>query len=71
MPSRRSKTVTSPKDIEYLLNIKEKDITTTFIMNTFGEFDNGQRFRPYDIVEIPANSYGPEIYHYSRNLGVQ
>lgn len=60
MPSRRSKTVTSPKDIEYLLNIKEKDITTTFIMNTFGEFDNGQRFRPYDIVEIPANSYGPE-----------
>ena len=60
MPFRRSKTVISPKDIEYLLNIKEKDITTAFIMNTFGEFDNGQRFRPYDIVEIPANSYGPE-----------
>lgn len=60
MPSRHSKTVTSPKDIEYLVNIKEKDITTSFIMETFGEFDTGQRFRPYDLIEIPANSYGPE-----------
>ena len=60
MPSRHSKTVTSPKDIEYLVNIKEKDITTSFIMETFGEFDTGQRFRPYDLIEIPANSYGSE-----------
>ena len=60
MPSRHSKTITSPKDIEYLLSITEKDITTTFIMETFGEFDDRQRFRPYDIIEIPENSYGPE-----------
>lgn len=60
MPSRYSKTVTSQKDIEYLINITEKDITTTFIMETFGEFDNGQRFRPYDLIEIPADSYGPK-----------
>lgn len=60
MPSRQSKTVISPKDIEYLVSITEKDITTTFIMETFGEFDTGQRFRPYDLVEMPANSYGPE-----------
>lgn len=60
MPSRTSKTITSPKDIEYVANISEKDITTTFIMETFGQFDNGQRFRPYDIIEIPPNSYGPE-----------
>jgi hypothetical protein len=58
--SRKSKKITSPKDIEYLVNIKEKDITTSFIMDTFGEFETGQRFRPYDIIEIPANSYGPE-----------
>lgn len=60
MSSRKSKRITSPKDIEYLVNIKEKDITTSFIMDTFGEFETGQRFRPYDIIEIPANSYGPE-----------
>ena len=60
MSSRKSKRITSPKDIEYLVNIREKDITTSFIMDTFGEFETGQRFRPYDIIEIPANSYGPE-----------
>lgn len=60
MSSRKSKKITSSKDIEYLVNIKEKDITTSFIMDTFGEFETGQRFRPYDIIEIPANSYGPE-----------
>lgn len=60
MSSRKSKKITSPKDIEYLVNIKEKDITTSFIMDTFGEFETGQRFRPYNIIEIPANSYGPE-----------
>ena len=60
MSSRRSKTVTSPKDIEYLMSITEKDITTTFIMELFGEFKSGQRFHPYDIITIPAGSYGPD-----------
>lgn len=62
MSSRRSKTVTSPKDIEYLVSITEKDITTTFIMELFGEFKSGQRFHPYDIITIPAGSYGPDKY---------
>ena len=60
MASRRSKTITSPKDIEYLVSIKEKDITTTLIMELFGEFESGRRFNPYDIVTIPKGSYGPE-----------
>lgn len=58
--TRKSKTVTSKEDIEYLVGLREKDITTSFIMQNFGEFDGGQKFRPYDIVEIPAGSYGPE-----------
>lgn len=60
MASRRSKTITSPKDIEYLVSIKEKDITTTLIMELFGEFESGRRFNPYDIVTIPKGSYGPD-----------
>ena len=60
MSSRRSKTITSSKDIEYLVNIKEHDITTTFIMDCFGEFSTGRRFNPYDIIEIPKGSYGPD-----------
>lgn len=58
--TRRSKTLTSAKDIEYFVNLTEEDITTTFIMDTFGEFDNGQKYRPYDIITIPAGSYGAE-----------
>lgn len=58
--TRRSKTLTSAKDIEYFVNLTEEDITTTFIMDTFGEFDNGQKYRPYDIITIPAGSYGVE-----------
>lgn len=58
--TRKSKTITNPKDIEYIRNITEKDITTSFIMETFGEFESGQRFRPYDIITIPPNSYGRE-----------
>ena len=58
--TRKSKTITNPKDIEYIRNITEKDITKSFIMETFGEFESGQRFRPYDIITIPPNSYGKE-----------
>lgn len=58
--TRRSKILTSAKDIEYFVNLTEEDITTTFIMDTFGEFDNGQKYRPYDIITIPAGSYGAE-----------
>lgn len=58
--SRKAKVITSQKDIEYLINITEKDITTSLIMDMFGEFESGCRFHPYDIVTIPAGSYGNE-----------
>lgn len=58
-PSRQSKTVTSNTDINYLVNIKEEDITTSFINDLFGEFESGRRFNPYDIITIPTDSYGP------------
>ena len=58
--SRKAKVITSQKDIEYLINITEKDITTSLIMDMFGEFESGCRFHPYDIVTIPAGSYGSE-----------
>lgn len=59
-PSRTAKNITNPKDIEYIVSIKEEDITTTFISEMFGEFESGRRFHPYDMITIPANSYGPE-----------
>lgn len=61
MDKRKSKVITSSDDIKYLLNIS-KDLfenTTSTIMDLFGEFNGVSRFNPYDIIEIPANSYGP------------
>lgn len=59
---RKSRVITNPKDISYLVNISDElhQKTTTTVMELFGEFDGKSRFNPYDIIEIPANSYGPE-----------
>lgn len=60
--TRKSRTIIKPEEINYLLNISEElhKNTTTTIMELFGEFDGKSKFNPYDIIEIPANSYGPK-----------
>lgn len=57
---RTFKEITKKEDIDYLLNIKEEDVTLSFMMETFGEFEGKNRFNSYDVVTIPANSYGPK-----------
>ena len=58
---RKSNRITDPKDIEYLLNITEEECTKlSFAMDMFGEFDDKRRFNPFDLVDIPVGSYGPE-----------
>lgn len=51
--------VTKKLDIDFLINIKEKDINKSLFMELFGEFDNEPRFNPSDTITIPPNSYGP------------
>ena len=60
MASRKAKVITKQADIDYIANITEDDITTTFIMETFGKFDGKVRFYPYDEITIPAGCYGKE-----------
>ena len=58
---RQAKRITNPKDIEYLLAITEDECTKlSFAMDMFGEFNDTRRFQPYDLVDIPVGSYGPE-----------
>ena len=57
---RHSKTITNPKVIEYIASITEDDITPTFIMELFGEFDTGRKYNPYDIITIPAGKFGTQ-----------
>ena len=58
---RVSKEIKDTKDIEELLNLTEKDITMSLIMNLFGDFGEYQKFNPYDIITIPTGRYGGPI----------
>lgn len=57
--TRVAKQITSKEDIEYIRNIKEEDITTSFIMELFGNFNGKCRFQPFDTIIIPPDSFGP------------
>lgn len=64
MPSivkRISKTITKKEDIDFLISLKEKDITTSLIMELFADFGQYQRFNPYDIITIPAGAFGGKL----------
>ena len=62
MDPRKSRLVYKPEEVNYLLNISDDILnrTSTTIMELFGEFNGKSKFNPYDIIEIPSNSYGPE-----------
>ena len=58
---RRSRMITNPSDIEYLLNLTEEEcFKTSVVMELFGKFNKEPRFYPYDMITIPPDSYGPE-----------
>ena len=52
--------ITNKDDVEYLLSLKEKDITMSLIIELFGKFNGKRRFNPFDYLRVPPNTYGPE-----------
>lgn len=61
MEKRVSKMITKKEDIDYLLSLKEEDITTSFIMENFADFGKGPKFQPYDLIEVPIGAYGGKL----------
>ena len=51
---------TDPEALKMLLNLDEKDVTSSFIYDNFGEFDGKARLNPYDLMIVSPGSYGPE-----------
>ena len=51
---RVSKEIKDKDDIEFLLNLKEEDITTNLIMELFGDFGKYQKFPPFDFLTVHA-----------------
>lgn len=60
MAVRTSKKITDKELYNELINLKESDITASYIYGLFGEYDGKSRCNPYDLIDIPAGSYGPE-----------
>ena len=58
MDTRKSKEIKDQKLISTLLDIKEEDVTTSFIMEIFGHFEGKETYNPYDLINIPAKTYG-------------
>jgi hypothetical protein len=50
--------ISSKNVVEVLLNMKESDVTNSFIFKIFGEFDGKSACNPYDIITIPPGFYG-------------
>ena len=51
--------ITNEKDVDMFLNLKEEDITTSFIMENFAQFNgNPPKFNVYDEIVIPKGAYG-------------
>lgn len=58
---RIPKKITKKEDIDFFLNLSQKDLESlSLMMNTFGIMNGKEpRFNTYDIITIPPNSYGP------------
>ena len=55
---RKSKPITNQAILDSLINIKEEDITPTFIMDLFGEFNSKAKCYQFDTLVIPKGKYG-------------
>lgn len=55
---RKARIITKQEDIDFLVNIKQEDITLSFTLKMFGEFNGKVRFNPYDEVELPIGCFG-------------
>ena len=58
-PPRKSKTITNKDDLKYLAEISiEEASEKNTIMRLFGDFGDGPKYNPYDIITMPARSFG-------------
>lgn len=57
--SKKINKITDSSTVEYFLNLQEKDITSSFIMRNFSEFNgNPPKYNVFDEITIPTGRYG-------------
>lgn len=58
---RIPKVITNKADVDYILALDaDSGQRMSVVTDLFGIFDGKQRFHPYDIITVPAGTYGPE-----------
>lgn len=55
---RTTKMITDQEIIDRVVNIKPEEITSSFIVELFGDFDGKKRANPYDLITVPKGGYG-------------
>lgn len=67
MGARVSRLITGDLKNE-IFSLKEKDIKASYIYDLFGEYNGIVRCNPYDILEVPPNTYGTEGHKNKNNF---
>ena len=55
---RITRTITDQALIDSVIGIKPEDITSTYVVELFGEFEGKVRANPYDLITVPKGAYG-------------
>lgn len=55
---RVTRTITDQALIDSVIGIKPEDITSTYVVELFGEFEGKVRANPYDLITVPKGAYG-------------
>ena len=58
--ARTTSVIKDEELIKSVIEIKPEDITSTYVVELFGEFDGKRRCNPYDLITVPKGAYGIE-----------
>ena len=58
--ARTTSVIKDEELIKSVIEIKSEDITSTYVVELFGEFDGKRRCNPYDLITVPKGAYGIE-----------
>lgn len=71
MAKRKAKIIKDQKELDYFLNLSSSDCEKLSVfMECFGEFDGKVKYRPYDVINVPPNTYHGNKNTFTTTLGL-
>lgn len=70
MAKRKSKMITDEKELDYILHLTPYDCQKlSLVMELFGQFDGKVKYHPYDVIEVPPNTYMKNKNTFTTTIG--